>query len=150
MVSEAIGRWYFMARAAARRLVSQLDDARGLEIKHRALDAKSEGVLRQDALRLEADDEGYIEPHLWSGIGRARSGCGSAIVGDPDQVLAKIKTYMDMGIRALILSGYPLRDECEHFARLVLPQIETCRLADVQGRRPSETPETPLTTRIRE
>jgi len=134
------------ARDAARRLVSRLDDNVGQAIKERALDSKSQGVARQDALRRGADDEGYIEEQLWSGIGRARSGCGSAIVGDPEQVLAKLQRYMDLGIRAFILSGYPLRDECEHFARLVLPKLETFRLADVHGRRPRDTPETPLTT----
>ncbi len=134
------------ARAAARRLVSRLDDETGAAIKARALDAKSEGVARQDALREAADDEDYIEEHLFSGIGRARSGCGSAIVGDPDQVLAKLERYMELGIRAFILSGYPLRDECELFARQVLPRLETCRLADLQGRRPGSVPETPLTT----
>ncbi|MFP6622971.1 MAG: LLM class flavin-dependent oxidoreductase, partial [Myxococcota bacterium] len=137
------------ARDAARRLVSELDDEIGQAIKDRALDSKSIGVKRQDALREGADSEGYIEEHLWSGIGRARSGCGSAIVGDPAQVLAKLERYMDLGIRAFILSGYPLRDECERFADLVLPKLETFRLADVQGRRPERTPSTPLTTATR-
>jgi alkanesulfonate monooxygenase len=134
------------ARAAATRLVSQLDDETGRAIKSRALDANSEGVKRQDAQRDRADDEGYIEPQLWSGIGRARSGCGSAIVGDPAQVLAKLERYTDLGVRAFILSGYPLLEECNYFARLVLPKLQTFRLADVQGRRPNSTPATPLTT----
>jgi alkanesulfonate monooxygenase len=140
------------AREAARHLVSRLDDEASRAIKEQALDAHSEGVLRQDALREVADDEGYIEEHLWSGIGRARSGCGSAIVGNPDQVLAKLERYMDLGVRAFILSGYPLREECEHFARLVLPHIprsEAGRLADTQKRRPAELPDTPLTTATR-
>ena len=38
---------------------------------------------------------------------RARSGAGAAIVGDPDQVLAKLHAYQDVGIDAFILSGYP-------------------------------------------
>ncbi|ACY13078.1 LLM class flavin-dependent oxidoreductase [Haliangium ochraceum] len=134
------------ARAAARRLVSQLSDERGAELKHRSLDSRSAGVQRQDVLREHADDEGYIEDHLWSGIGRGRSGCGSAIVGDPDQVYEKLQRYVDMGVRAFILSGYPLIDECELFARYVLPRMRTTRLARVQGRLPEHTPETPLTT----
>ncbi|MFP6638884.1 MAG: LLM class flavin-dependent oxidoreductase [Myxococcota bacterium] len=133
------------ARAAAQRLVSKLDDDVGQELKSRALDSDSEGVQRQDRLRVEADSEGYIEDHLWSGIGRARSGCGSAIVGNPDQVRDKLLRYVDMGVRAFILSGYPLLDECDLFARYVLPELKTQRLADLQGRRPLETPATPLT-----
>lgn len=133
------------ARAAAEALVSKLDDHRGAELKHRSQDSRSAGVLRQDELRAQADPHGYIEPHIWSGIGRARSGCGSAIVGDPDQVVAKIKRYQSLGFRAFILSGYPHLEECERFARLVLPQLRTCRLPVVFGRVPAERPATPLT-----
>ena len=123
----------------------QLEVDRGEEIKHRAQDSRSAGVQRQDDLRAQSEDD-YIEPHVWSGIGRARSGCGSALVGDPDQIVAKLERYMDMGIRAFILSGYPHRDECELFARHVLPRLPRCRLAVEQGRLPAETPATPLTT----
>jgi alkanesulfonate monooxygenase len=132
------------ARAAAERLISKLDATKGQEIKARSLDAASTGVLRQDALRARSSDL-YIEPHLWSGIGLARSGCGSAIVGDPDQVLAKMNRYMDMGIRAFVLSGYPHLDECDLFAKYVLPKLPTCRLNAMQGRR-VPNPITPLTT----
>jgi alkanesulfonate monooxygenase len=133
------------ARDAARRLVSKLDDAVGQEIKHRAQDSRSAGVLRQDELRKQADEEGYIEPFVWSGIGRARSGCGSALVGDPGQVLEKLQRYIDMGMRAFIFSGYPHLDECRLFARHVLPHLKRCRLAVEQGR-VLEYPVTPLTT----
>ncbi len=133
------------ARAAAERLISKLDRTKGLEIKQRSQDSQSLGVARQDALRAQAGEDLYIEEHLWSGIGLARSGCGSAIVGDPDQVLAKLNRYLDMGIRAFILSGYPHLDECDLFARHVLPRIPTCRLNEMQQRR-IRNPITPLTT----
>lgn len=132
------------ARAAADRLISKLDRAKGAEIKRRSLDSQSAGVQRQDALR-EAAGDLWLEPHLWSGIGLARSGCGSAIVGDPDQVLAKLERYMDLGIRAFILSGYPHLDECDLFAQHVLPRLPTCRLNELQERR-LPNPVTPLTT----
>lgn len=133
------------AREAARRLVSQLDASVGERIKHMSQDSRSVGVERQNALRAGADEEGFIEPFIWSGIGRARSGCGSAIVGDPDQVLAKMQRYTDMGMRAFVLSGYPHHDECELFGRYVLPRLKQCRLATAQGRR-VDNPVTPLTT----
>lgn len=136
------------ARRAAGHLLSQLDLDRGDEIKHRAQDSRSAGVQRQDDLRAASDDD-YIEPLVWSGIGRARSGCGSALVGNPDQIVAKLERYMDMGIRAFILSGYPHIDECELFARDVLPRLPRCRLAEVQGRKPKDLPVTPLTTEAR-
>ncbi len=78
------------ASHAAERLISKLDRSAGEAIKHRSQDSRSAGVLRQDELRAKAGSDLYIEPHIWSGIGLARSGCGSAIVGDPDQVLAKL------------------------------------------------------------
>lgn len=133
------------ARAAADKLISKLDAAKGAEIKARSLDSQSAGVLRQDELRQQAKGD-YIEDHIWSGIGRARSGCGSAIVGNPDQVYAKLQGYLDLGIRSFVLSGYPHKDECELFARHVLPRLSTCRLNEVQGRRPPLSPVTPLTT----
>lgn len=132
------------ARAAADRLISKLDASKGQEIKDRSQDSKSYGVQRQDELRARSKDL-YIEDHLWSGIGLARSGCGSAIVGDPDQVLAKLNRYMDMGMRAFVLSGYPHLEECDLFAKHVLPRLPTCRLNDLQQRRVKD-PATPLTT----
>jgi alkanesulfonate monooxygenase len=132
------------ARAAANRLISKLDDVFGTEIRNRAQDAKTLGVALQAQAREKADNEGYVEPHMWTGIGRARSGCGAALVGDPDQILAKIKRYMDMGIRAFIFSGYPHLDECELFGRYVLPQLETISLPQALGRIPDSVPETPL------
>jgi alkanesulfonate monooxygenase len=132
------------ARAAADRLISKLDATKGAEIKARSQDSQSAGVKRQDELRAQSKDL-YIEDHLWSGIGLARSGCASAIVGDPDQVLAKLNRYMDMGMRAFILSGYPHLDECDLFAKHVLPKLPTCRLNELQGLRVPD-PVTPLTT----
>lgn len=134
------------AREYARDLVSQLDDDQGRLIRERALDAGSLGVSRQARNRELADLEGYIEPNLWTGVGRARSGCGAAIVGSTDQVLTKLKELRRMGIRAFILSGYPHKDEACHFGSRVLPQMNTCQLNRVWGRVPDTTPATPLGT----
>lgn len=111
------------ARAAARALVAALDPDTGEAIRRRSLDHASEGVRRQAELRDAADAEGFVEEQLWTGIGRARSGCGAAIVGDPDQVLAKLRAYAALGIEAFILSGYPHAEECDLFARYVLPAL---------------------------
>lgn len=111
------------ARDAADRLLSRLDDAEGQAIRNRSLDSQSVGVRRQAELREAASNDGYAEENLWTGIGRARSGCGAAIVGDPDQVLAKLQAYQAEGIEAFILSGYPHQAECDLFARHVLPRL---------------------------
>ena len=137
------------AREYARELVSKLDDDKGKEIRQRALDAKSLGVSLQSANRDIADAEGYIEPHLWTGVGRARSGCGAALVGSVDQVLSTIHDYMKMGIRAFIFSGYPHLQECEIFGTKVLPQLQTVSLAHAYGRVPATTPATPLGVGVR-
>ena len=109
------------AVAAAHRLIAAVDDDEGARIRARSLDSQSTGVRRQAELRESAATDGFVEPHLWTGIGRARSGCGAAIVGTPRQVADKINRYRDLGIDAFILSGYPHRDECSRFARDVLP-----------------------------
>ena len=111
------------ARAAADRLLSHLDDAAGAAIRAKSLDSTSAGVRRQAELRAAASDDGYAEANLWTGIGRARSGCGAAVVGDPDQVLKKLQAYQALGIEAFILSGYPHQAECDLFARHVLPKL---------------------------
>jgi len=134
------------AQVYSQHLLSRLDAERGTEIKHRSQDAKNLGVQHQDSLRASATDEGYAEPLLWTGIGRARSGCGAALVGTPDQIIAKLNRYMDLGIRAFILSGYPLMEECDLFARYVLPFLPNEKLARLQGRLPDTQPVTPLTT----
>jgi alkanesulfonate monooxygenase len=116
------------ARDYASRLLSKLDAAQGAAIRAKSLDATSAGVARQAELREGASADGYAEEGLWTGIGRARSGCGAAIVGDPDQVLAKLNAYREAGIEAFILSGYPHLRECDMFSRYVLPHIDHGRL----------------------
>lgn len=132
------------AREYADYIVSKLDEDQGAAIRNRALDATSLGVSHQAKNREIADNNGYIEPNLWTGVGRARSGCGAALVGSTDQVLSKLEAYQKMGIRALILSGYPHLDEAQHFGSRVLPQMKTCSLPHVYGRVPASTPATPL------
>lgn len=132
------------AREYAEHLVSKLDDEYGQLIRDRALDATSLGVAHQAKARALADKFGYVERHLWTGIGRARSGCGAALVGSTDQVMSEIEAYKKMGIRAFIFSGYPHIDECKSFGARVLPNLKTCSLPEVYGRVPASTPETPL------
>ena len=132
------------AKAYANSLLSKLDLELGENIKNRAQDSKSLGVSMQSNLRDASDENYYAEPYLWTGIGLARSGCGAAIVGNPDQVYNKLKSYMEMGIHAFILSGYPHQQECELFAKYVLPRLKNIHLPEVLGRVPKTIPNTPL------
>ncbi|MBI1418609.1 MAG: LLM class flavin-dependent oxidoreductase [Limimaricola sp.] len=137
------------AKEYAEHLVSKLDDEYGKLIRDRAHDSISLGVSHQSRARELADQFGYVEPNLWTGVGRARSGCGAALVGSTDQVLSALEDYRKMGIRAFILSGYPHIDEARHFGTRVLPELTTVSLPHVYGRVPAETPATPLGCGVR-
>ncbi|MEZ0539375.1 LLM class flavin-dependent oxidoreductase [Fibrella arboris] len=117
------------ARAWSRHIMSKFDPARGAALKNASQSSWSLGVRRQNELREAADPEGFVEPLLWTDIGKARSGAGGALVGSADQIVEKINRYMDMGIRAFIFSGYPLLDEAGYVARLVLPRLPTMTLS---------------------
>ncbi len=132
------------AKAYAKKIISKIDFKKGDEIIDRALDSKSLGVSLQIDLRNNADDEYFVEENLWTGIGIARSGCGAAIVGDPDQVYSKLKEYMKIGIKSFILSGYPHNKEINYFAKYVLPRIDNISLPDILKRKPKTKPMSPL------
>ena len=132
------------AREYAHYITSKLDDKYGWMIRERALASTSLGVSFQTKNRELADKFGYVEPHLWTGIGHARSGCGAEIVGSADQILSKIEAYRKLGMCAFIFSGYYHIEEAEYFGKLVMPELQTCSLPHEFGRVSKETPKTPL------
>jgi alkanesulfonate monooxygenase len=132
------------ARDYADHIASKLDDEYGKLIRDRAHDSISLGVSHQARARELADKFGYVEPNLWTGVGRARSGCGAALVGSVDQVMTKLEEYRKMGIRAFIFSGYPHHNEAEIFGAKVMPHLKTVSLPHAYGRVPAQTPATPL------
>ena len=134
------------ARDYASKLISNLDLDLGEDIRNRAQDSKSLGVAMQSKLRSKSDKDFYVESNLWTGIGLARSGCGAAIVGDPDQVYNKLKRYMDLGIKSFILSGYPHQNECEMFAKYVLPRFNNIHFSKAFNRIPELISNSPLGT----
>jgi len=108
---------------AANWIVAGVDASEGDRIRSQSLDSQSIGVRRQAELRETSANDGFVEDYLWTGIGRARSGCGAAIVGTPLEVAGKINRYRDLGIDAFIFSGYPHKEECTRFAQSVLPLV---------------------------
>ncbi len=124
------------ARSWSKHIMSKFDPVRGASLKNASQSSWSLGVRRQNELRGTADNDGFVEPLLWTDIGKARSGAGGALVGSADQIVEKINRYIDMGMRSFIFSGYPLMEEAEYFARLVLPRLPTMSMPVVQGRLP--------------
>ena len=52
-----------------------------------------------------------------------RGGAGTALVGDPHTVAARLKEYADLGVDSFVLSGYPHLEEAYRFAELVFPLL---------------------------
>lgn len=106
---------------AADRLISRIDPSVRNAFLEAAARTDSEGQRRQIAL--STGSTLVVEDNLWSGVGLARSGVGLAIVGDPQQVAAKLRVYQALGISTFILSGYPHLEECRRFGELVMPLL---------------------------
>ncbi|WP_083842489.1 LLM class flavin-dependent oxidoreductase, partial [Bradyrhizobium sp. ORS 375] len=83
----------------------------------------SVGQQRMSQLHGGRRDKLEISPNLWAGVGLVRGGAGTALVGDPDTVAARIREYQDIGIDTFILSGYPHLEEAYRFAELVFPKL---------------------------
>ena len=64
-----------------------------------------------------------ISPNLWAGIGLVRGGAGTALVGSPQSVAARIQEYAELGLENFIFSGYPHLEEAYRFAELVFPLL---------------------------
>jgi alkanesulfonate monooxygenase len=83
----------------------------------------SVGQQRMGRLHGGRRDKLEISPNLWAGVGLVRGGAGTALVGDPPTVAARIREYQDLGIDTFILSGYPHLEEAYRFAELVFPLL---------------------------
>jgi alkanesulfonate monooxygenase len=83
----------------------------------------SVGQKRMMQLHRGRRDQLEISPNLWAGVGLVRGGAGTALVGDPPTVAARMKEYMALGIDTFIMSGYPHLEEAYRFAELVLPLL---------------------------
>ena len=108
---------------AADELIQYVDD--DLIARAQASFAKmdSEGQRRMAALHGGRKDKLEVAPNLWAGVGLVRGGAGTALVGDPETVAARMREYADLGIETFILSGYPHLEESYRFAELVFPLL---------------------------
>ena len=111
------------AWAAANELIQYLDDATIAAAQKKFAQMDSVGQQRMAALHGGNRDKLEVSPNLWAGIGLVRGGAGTALVGDPETVAARIQEYADLGIDTFIFSGYPHLEESIRFAELVFPLL---------------------------
>ena len=111
------------AWAAAEELIQHVDDATiaAAQAKFKTMDSVGQRRMAElhngDRTKLE------VSPNLWAGVGLVRGGAGTALVGDPETVAARIQEYADLGIGTFIFSGYPHLEESIRFAELVFPLL---------------------------
>jgi alkanesulfonate monooxygenase len=108
---------------AADELISKIDDDTIARAQTAFAKTDSEGQRRMAALHGGKRDNLEVSPNLWAGVGLVRGGAGTALVGDPQTVAARMREYADLGIETFIMSGYPHLEEAYRFAELVFPHL---------------------------
>lgn len=108
---------------AADRLISHLDEATIAAAQASLAQHDSVGQQRMRALHSGKRDSLEISPNLWAGVGLVRGGAGTALVGDPVTVAARMQEYADLGIETFICSGYPHLEEAYRVAELLFPHL---------------------------
>ncbi len=121
---------------AADRLISRLDDAT-VAAAQKAL-SRMDSHGQQRMLALNKGNRGgreslEVSPNLWAGVGLVRGGAGTALVGDPETVAARIREYAALGLDSFIFSGYPHLEEASRFAELVFPLLKPARAGGEGG-----------------
>jgi len=109
---------------AADELLRYVDDAT-IESAQKIF-ARHDSVGQHRMARLHKGGRAALEisPNLWAGVGLVRGGAGTALVGDPETVAARIREYAALGIDSFIFSGYPHLEESYRFAELVFPLLD--------------------------
>lgn len=111
------------AWGAANDLIRYLDDDKIAESQKVLWRTQSVGQQRMNALHGGTRDALEVSPNLWAGVGLVTGGAGTALVGSPETVAARLLEYRDLGIETFILSGYPHLEEAYRIAEFVFPKL---------------------------
>jgi alkanesulfonate monooxygenase len=103
---------------AAHQLIAGAEDW-----KERVKGMEMNSVANQRQQELSATVGSKMTPHLWTGITEVRPGAGVAVVGNPHQVAAQLREFIEVGCSGFCLSGFPHHEEAERFGRLVMPLL---------------------------
>ncbi len=93
------------AWAAADELISHVTDETIAKAQKSLGRYDSVGQQRMAALHGWRRDKLEVSPNLWAGVGLVRGGAGTALVGNPEEVAARIKEYADLASKALSLAA---------------------------------------------
>lgn len=108
---------------AANDLIKHLDDDTIAAAQKVLSRQDSEGQRRMMQLHNGRRETLEISPNLWAGVGLVRGGAGTALVGDPDTVAARMLEYAALGIDTFIFSGYPHLEEAYRVAELLFGRL---------------------------
>jgi len=107
----------------ANRLIQYVDEDAIAAAQKAYARMDSEGQRRMTELHTGSREALEISPNLWAGIGLVRGGAGTALVGEPDTVVARMLEYSELGIETFIFSGYPHLEEAYRVAELLFPRL---------------------------
>ena len=83
----------------------------------------SVGQRRMAELHGGSRERLLVGPNLWAGVGLVRGGAGTALVGNPQEVAARMLEYRELGVETFIFSGYPHLEEAYRVAELLFPLL---------------------------
>jgi alkanesulfonate monooxygenase len=115
---------------AAEQLIQYVDDETIASAQKIFARMDSEGQKRMSELHGGDRSNLEISPNLWTGVGLVRGGAGTALVGDPEIIAARMKEYSEIGIETFIFSGYPHLEEAYRVAELLFPLLPLSKQAD--------------------
>ncbi|MFN8019775.1 MAG: LLM class flavin-dependent oxidoreductase [Acidimicrobiales bacterium] len=112
------------AWAAAEKLLDGISEEEIAKVHARMATTESEGQRRMLELHGGSRANLEVSPNLWAGVGLARGGAGTALVGSHEEVADRIAEYAAIGLDEFILSGYPHLEELYWFGEGVMPILE--------------------------